>query len=86
VLWGTAYQERASPGACSTSSSPIFVGFCALSAAMARQRSTNYLAGRRVFAPFDQEIPNPGSMGKACGGNGFSWLNTRVDPTRVGVG
>jgi hypothetical protein len=53
---------------------------------MARQCSTNYLAGRRVFAPFDQEIPNPGSMGKACGGDGFSWSNTRVDPTRVGGG
>jgi hypothetical protein len=53
---------------------------------MARQRSTNYLAGRRVFAPFDQEIPNPGSMGKACGSHGFSWSNTRVDPTRVGGG
>jgi hypothetical protein len=66
--------------------SPIFGGFCELSAAMARQRSTNYLAGRRVFAPFDQEIPNPGSMGKACGGHEFSWSNTRVDPTRVGGG
>jgi hypothetical protein len=53
---------------------------------MARQRSTNYLAGRRVFAPFDQEIPNPVSMGKACDGHGFSWSNTRVDPTRVGGG
>ncbi len=42
--------------------------------------------GRRVFAPFDQEMTNPGSMGKDCGGHGFSWSNTRVDPTRVGVG
>jgi hypothetical protein len=43
---------------------------------------SQYLAGRRVFAPFDQEIPNPGSMEKACVGHGFSWSNTRVDPTR----
>jgi hypothetical protein len=47
---------------------------------------SQYLAGRRVFAPFDQEFPNPGSMEKACVGHGFSWSNTRVNPTRVGGG
>ncbi len=56
----------------------------ALSEAMARQGSTNYLAGKRIFAPWTRKT-HTRVFRKKIGGQGFSRSITRVD-TKKGSG
>ncbi len=45
-----------------------------------------YLAGKRVFSPCDQEIPNQGILERSVWRSKILLDTTRVDPTRVGGG
>ncbi len=45
-----------------------------------------YLAGKRVFSPCDQEIPNQGILERSMWQSEILLVATRVDPTRVGGG
>ncbi len=57
---------------------------CALNEAMARQVSINYLAGKRIFAPWTRKThTRVWYLEKNSGGQGFSWSITRVDTKRV---
>jgi hypothetical protein len=45
-----------------------------------------YLAGKRVFSPFDQEIPHKGILERSLWRSEILLVDTRVDPTRVDGG
>jgi hypothetical protein len=53
------------------------------SEAMARQGSTNYMAGKRMFAPWTGKTHTRVFRKKKSGGQGFSWSITRVDTKRA---
>jgi hypothetical protein len=52
---------------------------------MVRHGSTNYLAGKRIFAPWTGKTHTRVFRKKKSGGQGFSRSITRVDTKRVPV-